>query len=158
MSVESDSGRVAAIYIAEAAGAPMEPLEQIKAMAGFGLEGDRYALGTGAYSRASRETIRHVTLFAREVIDAANAENGTDFSEADTRRNIVTEAVELNGLVGVRFAIASVALRGVELCTPCVRPDKLSGKRGFNEAFQDRGGLRAEVLSSGLIRVGDFVG
>lgn len=157
MSHEVNQGRVAAIYISAEAGAPMEPIEEATLIEGQGIEGDRYANGIGAYSKSKREVIRHLSLIASEAIAAANEEHGSDFEEIDTRRNIITEGIELNNLVDIEFRIGEVALRGVELCTPCARPDKLSGKRGFNAAFQDRGGLRAEILSSGAIRIGDTV-
>ncbi|HSW98243.1 MAG TPA: MOSC domain-containing protein [Candidatus Saccharimonadales bacterium] len=149
-----NQGLVAAIYIAPAAGAPMEAFAGVEALAGQGLAADRYALGVGAYSQAKGGKIRHVTLIAAEDIDAANAAAGTGFTWEDTRRNLVTEGIDVNGLVGAQFCIGDVSLRGVELCAPCARPSALSGKKGFRNAFEGGGGLRAEVLASGLIRVG----
>lgn len=153
----SHEAKVAAIYISAKAGAPMESIEEANLIEGQGIEGDRYANGIGAYSKSKREVIRHISLIAREAIAAANEEHNTNFEEADTRRNIITEGIDLNKLVGIEFTIHGVALRGIELCTPCARPSALSGKKGFNDAFQDRGGLRAEVLSDGHIKIGDTI-
>lgn len=149
-------GKVLFIYTCPDKGQPMQAKIQVNAIAGIGLEGDRYALGIGAWSKA-RVTVRHVSLIAVEAIAAANDELETPFSPWETRRNIVTEGIDLNGLVGKCFTVGGVDMRGVELCDPCARPSKLAGKADFEEAFRERGGLRAEILSSGTISVGDDI-
>jgi MOSC domain-containing protein YiiM len=60
-------------------------------------------------------------------------------------------------LVGKEFMIGGVRMRGVKYCDPCDRPDKLSKKIGFRERFSDRGGLIAEIINDGIIRLGDLV-
>lgn len=147
--------RVTAIFISPDKGIPMQAQTKVHAIAGKGLEGNRYARGTGAYSRSKREVIRHISLVSQEAIDAANAENGTTFTPAETRRNIVTQGIDLNGLVNQEFSVGGVRMRGVELCDPCARPSALSHKSGFEPAFRQRGGLRAEILSNGDIAVED---
>ena len=151
------NGTVLALYIAQEKGRAMEERPNVSALAGIGLEGDRYALGGGAWSDSKRKTMRHVSLIAQEAIDEANAALERPFERAETRRNIVTQGIDLNALVGKEFLVGSVRMRGVELCDPCGRPSKLSGKDGFEAAFQLRGGLRAEILSSGPIAVGDAI-
>ncbi len=148
---------VAKIYITEDKGLPMVSLDQVMAIAGKGLEGDRYAEGRGAYSISRVPKIRHVSLISEEAIAEANANLPDPFTDAETRRNIVTAGIELNELVGKEFLIGGIALRGVELCDPCHRPDKLAKKEGFSQAFQNLGGLRAEILTSGLIAVRDEI-
>ncbi len=151
----ANRSEVIAIFICPDKGEPMQEFDSVRAIAGRGLEGDRYAEGKGAYSKSKRVTTRHASLIAIEAIDAANYENGTDFLPSDTRRNIVTSGIDLNSLVGQEFTVGEVSMKGVELCDPCARPSALSGKKGFEPAFQNRGGLRAEVLTDGLIRKGD---
>ncbi len=150
-------GEVLAIYICADKGEPMQQLDEVKAIANKGLEGDRYETGKGAYSQSKRVTVRQVSLIELEAIVGANADFGTDFTVEDTRRNILTKNVDLNELVGVEFIVGGVAMLGIELCTPCDRPSKLSGKPGFNEAFTNRGGLRAQILEDGVITVGDEI-
>ena len=133
------------------------PLAQSFVTKGYGLIGDRYAEGRGAYSRSKVPKIRHVSLIAAEAIAAANEGLEQPFEEAETRRNLVTIGLELNDLVGAEFSIGGILMRGVELCDPCRRPEKLAGKPGFEEAFQGRGGLRAEALASGIIVVGNII-
>jgi MOSC domain-containing protein YiiM len=148
--------RVVAIFVAPGAGAAMQARDHIAAIAGAGLEGDRYATGTGTYSGAGRGP-RHVTLIEREAVDAVRADAGVDVAEADTRRNLVTEGVPLNHLVGQTFRVGEVVLRGIRLSEPCVYLEQLTGLDGVNRAFVHRGGLRAEVVSGGPIRVDDPV-
>jgi MOSC domain-containing protein YiiM len=83
---------------------------------------------------------------------------GSIFTFPDSRRNILTEDIELMGLIGKEFTIGAVMLRGVKYCDPCNRPNDLSGiAESFREAFFDRGGLIAEILTDGVIRIGDRI-
>ncbi len=97
-----------------------------------------------------------MTLIEREAIAAVRAE-GLAVSEADTRRNLVTEGVPLNHLVGRTFRIGAVTLLGVRLAEPCAYLEQLTRLDGVNAAFVHRGGLRAEVVVGGELRVGDAV-
>lgn len=153
---------VAAIFLAPQAGAPMRRVAGAIALEGIGLEGDRYASGRGWWQTVenARKTVRPVTLITLNSIAQANAEYGTDFGPEETRRNIVL-AGEIHplDLLGREFRIGEVRLRGTGECAPCSRPSKLAGKSGFSRAFRKslRGGVRAEVLSTGIIREGDRV-
>jgi MOSC domain-containing protein YiiM len=150
-------GRLVAIFVATAAGAPMEARDRVDAVAGAGLRDDRYATGVGTYSRTGRGP-RDVTLIEREAVDAVRHEDaGIDVREEDTRRNLVTEGVALNHLVGREFRIGSVRMRGVRLSEPCAYLEQLTGLAGVRAALVHRGGLRAEVLDDGELRVGDVV-
>jgi MOSC domain-containing protein YiiM len=147
-------GRLVAIYVASAAGAPMEARDHIDAIAGEGLRGDRYATGTGTYSGSGRGP-RDVTLIEREAIDAVRTDDRVDVREDQTRRNLVTEGVALDHLVGRTFRVGSVRMRGVRLAEPCAYLEQLTGVVGVRAALVHRGGLRAEVLDDGALRVGD---
>lgn len=156
------NGMIVAIYITADKGLPMQPIESVEVVHGVGLLGDRYATGKGAWSKERREVIRHVSFIEREAIDAVAA-GGLPVTAEITRRNIVTEGVRLNDLVGRTFRIGADGpfFRGVELCTPCARPGKLSGnavlKEQLEAALKDRGGLRAEIVTGGVIAVGDII-
>src|SRR5438093_1609941 len=123
---------LAAIYTAPAAGAPMEFKERVRAIAGTGLEGDRYATGSGFWKDKNPEKerkIRHVTLISAEAIVAANdwlnLQNLKPYYPAETRRNLLLFGVDptlLNTWVEKEFAVGSVRMRGVELADPCQRP------------------------------------
>ena len=152
------AGRLVAIFVAPGAGAPMEARDRIGATAGAGLDGDRYATGTGTYSGTGRGA-RDVTLIERESVDAVRSTDGgaVDLREDETRRNLVTEGVALNHLVGRTFRVGAVRMRGVRLAEPCVYLEQLTGRAGARAALVHRGGLRAEVLDDGELRVGDAI-
>jgi MOSC domain-containing protein YiiM len=150
-------GRLVAIYVALAAGAPMEARDRVDALAGAGLRDDRYATGTGTYSRTGRGR-RDVTLIEREAVDAVRRDNeGIDVREEQTRRNLVTDGVALNHLVGRTFRVGTVRMRGLRLAEPCEYLEQLTGLVGVRAALVHRGGLRAEILDDGELRVGDEV-
>lgn len=150
-------GRIAAIFVAPGAGAPMEPRDEVEALAGVGLVGDRYATASGTYSGFRLpDAQRAVTLIEGEAIAAVRAEGGVELTGLETRRNLVTEAISLNELVDREFRVGSVRLRGINLSHPCAYLEGLT-RPGVRAALVQRGGLRAEILDGGTIRVGDRV-
>ncbi|HBK44513.1 MULTISPECIES: sulfurase [unclassified Polynucleobacter] len=157
------SPQIHSIQIASRAGESMMQLAQANIVAGKGIEGDRYALGIGAFSK-TKPKIRHISLIALSGIEDANQQLLTKqyavFSESDARRNLVISnisASELNDLVGKIFYLGSLAFRGTELCVPCQRPANLLKRPDFLHAFDNRGGIRAEALESGYLIPGDLL-
>ncbi len=150
-------GSLVGIFVAPAAGAPMEARDEVEAIAGIGLAGDRYAAAVGTYSghRVSDDQ-RAVTLIEREAIVAVRSETGLALDEVETRRNLVTVGVPLNHLVDREFQVGPVRLRGVNLSEPCAYLERVV-REGLRPALIHRGGLRAEVLEGGSIRLGDAV-
>jgi MOSC domain-containing protein YiiM len=153
---------IQAIYLATTAGSKMQAINHAKVKAGFGIEGDRYALGTGAYSKVEPAKVRHISLISSSGIETANdwlkAGDEPTFNGSETRRNIVLDGItasELNDLIGKQFQLGNLQLLGTELCTPCERPAQLMSKPSFMEAFEGRGGIRAEVLNTGTLSIGD---
>jgi len=156
-------GNVVSIHIAPEASAPMQSITEVRALAGRGLEGDRYFAGTGFYSKTSSHGGREVTLIEIEavealfgVLNAAGERLGIKLAAADARRNIVTSGAPLNHLVDREFWVGAVLMRGTRLCEPCKYLDDLT-QRGVMSGLIHRGGLRAQILSEGIIRVGDAV-
>lgn len=135
----------------------MRQVHEVRAIAGVGLESDRYALGKGAFSHSKIPKIRHVTFIGSGAIARANMWSGADFTPAETRRNIITDGIDVNELVDTEFWIGDVGFVGIEPCDPCDRPDKLSGKNGFKESFHDLGGLRAQIVYGGMLAVGQEI-
>ena len=133
----------------------MTPVERATVTEGAGLDGDRYAAGRGTYSRRPG-TGRHVTLVEREAIEAAAGDYEVAVTTATSRRNLVTEGVALNHLVGREFRVGTVLLRGTRLCEPCAHLEALTGP-GVRRALVHRGGLRADIVSGGAIAVGDAI-
>jgi len=146
-------GTIVSIHIAPSAAEPMVSVKEVRAIPGKGLQGDRYFNHTGTYSKKSGPD-REVTLIEIEAIEALKREYGIALDPGASRRNVVTRGVPLNHLVGRKFRVGEVALFGVRLCEPCSHLERLSHP-GVKEALIHRGGLRAQILTDGLIRVGD---
>lgn len=149
------SGEVISIHIAKEREAPTRPVASVRAIPGRGLEGDRYFLARGTYSDRPGPW-REITLIEIEAIEALLRENEIAIAPGETRRNIVTRGVPLNHLVGREFVVGPVRLRGIRLCEPCAHLEGLT-KRGVLAGLVHRGGLRAQILSEGDIRVGDRI-
>ncbi|MDB5194838.1 MAG: domain containing protein [Parcubacteria group bacterium] len=156
--------KVIGLYIAPERKMSMQARAQVHAVAGHGLEGDRYNNAAGQRPQDRRFSdaakLRGATFNACEDIEAANRwlrdRGHPSFSAAETRRNVLlTGFTDFASLIGREFWAGAAKFRGVELADPCVFPSKLAGgKFGFMEAFEGRGGLRAEVVSGGLIKLG----
>ena len=146
-------GTVEGLAVAPAAEAPMQLLEVAQARAGRGFDGDRYAAGAGTFTpRAGRRPGYDLTLIAAEVLDELAA-TGQVLDFAGTRRNVLTRGLDVDALVGRRFRIGDVLCDGRRPCEPCVHLDRLSGP-GILRPLIHRGGLRADVLTDGEIRLG----
>ncbi|MGQ0802600.1 MAG: MOSC domain-containing protein [Actinomycetota bacterium] len=143
-----------AIYTTAEAGAPMEARDEARAVAGVGLDGDRYAEQNGKHSQTPG-TGREVTLVEREAIAAVRAD-GVELADHETRRNLLTEGVPLNHLVGRTFRVGEVVLRGVRLADPCSYLAGLT-RPGVSRALVHRGGLRADIVEGGTLRPGDTI-
>ena len=157
-------GHVVSLHIAPEASAKMRVVFEGRAVPGRGLEGDRYYLGTGHYSPRPSPGGREVTLIEMETVEAlvdqlisARSETyGITLSAAETRRNIATRDVPLNHLVAREFWVGVVRMRGTRLCEPCQYLEDLTHPRVMT-ALLHRGGLRAQILNEGVIRVGDVI-
>lgn len=149
------SGVVVSLQIAKSAGEPMVPVIEARAIAGQGLEGDRYFKNIGTYSDNPKPG-RNLTLIEAEAIEALRRDYGIELDPKASRRNIVTQGVPLNHLVGKEFTIGKVTLRGVRLCEPCSYLEGLTLK-GVQSGLIHRGGLRADILTTETIRVGDEI-
>jgi MOSC domain-containing protein YiiM len=150
-------GEVIAIHIASAASEPMQPLDQATAVAGAGLAGDRYHAGVGFYSQVPTDPgARELTLIAEEALAEVTAETGIEIPLHEHRRNITTRGIDVDALLGQRFRIGEVVCEGVRACPPCNHLDALTGKP-LLKPLAHRGGLRARIVTSGVLRVGDRI-
>jgi len=150
-------GKLLAIHVTSTGAAPMRNVAEIDAVAGQGLSGDRYEKKQGTFQRdTTSQPSQQVTLIEIEAVRAALQEYDIEFTPADTRRNLLTEGVALNHLVGREFHVGNALLRGVELCEPCGHLEKFTCA-GITRSLIHRGGLRAEVMTGGMIKVGDVI-
>jgi len=143
---------VVAIFIAPKAAEAMVSVPQVRAFADRGLEGDRFFRDSW---RALNRPDKAVSLIESETLDIAAAELGAETLAQNSRRNIVTRGVPLVDLLHREFVVGSVRLRGIRLFEPCGHLVKLSGLPGIFKALEHRSGLKAAIVSDGLIRVGD---
>ena len=148
------NGTVESIHIASTAQGPPQSVPQAMAVPGSGLDGDRYALNLGTFYKPAPDY--ELTLIEAEAIEALRRDYRIELTAGDARRNIVTRNVPLNHLVGREFAIGQVHIRGIRLCEPCDHLQKVTGKPVI-KGLLHRGGLRAQILTQGTIRVGDTI-
>lgn len=149
-------GSIAAIFIASRAGEAMTALADVHALAGRGLDGDRYAAGAGFYSWAAGP-LREVSLIEAEVLERLAHDHNLDLPLGIHRRNIVTRGVPLGHLIDREFRVGEAIFRGVEICEPCQHLIDVTGIKGILSPLIHRGGLHAAVVSGGMIRIGDAV-
>jgi MOSC domain-containing protein YiiM len=142
------AGRVEALAVAAEAEAPITLVDEAEAHAGRGLAGDRYHEARGTFS-SPHSNGHELTLVEAEVLEELG------FTPQDARRNVVTRGIDLNALVGRRFRVGEVECVGRRLCEPCAHLARLSP--GTLRPLVHRGGLRADLLGDGAIRVGDPV-
>jgi MOSC domain-containing protein YiiM len=145
-------GTIEAIHIAPAAEAPMTAVERIRAIAGVGLEGDRYATQTGTWSRDTKVD-RDITLIEAEIIEDLAATDGIVLAPGETRRNVTTRGIRLNELVGRRFRVGDALCEGTRLCEPCQHLTDALGKPILRPLVH-RAGLRANIVEGGEIVLG----
>ena len=150
----TNPGTVELISVAAEAEAPMSVVQSARAIAGRGLEGDRYVRGAGTFSDP-RGRGYDLTLVEAEAIEEL-AEQGIELEPAVARRNLVVRGVALDELIGKRFRVGEVECFGQRRCEPCAHLERLT-KPGVLRGLVHRGGLRADVLSGGEVRTGDRV-
>jgi hypothetical protein len=150
------------IFTAPEAQVEMTDRSNVEAVAGRGLRGDRYfsdiESGTFVTWEPDEERLDgyDVTLIEQEAIDAIEREAGVELAPGEHRRNIVTRDTALNHLVGKRFRVGEAVCRGDRLCEPCGYLQDITGKDVL-DTLAHRGGLRADILESGMIRPGDEI-
>jgi hypothetical protein len=151
---ERGRGVIEALFHAGAAAGAMERLTEV-AVDARGLRGDRYAEGIGHFSpRGGRG--RAVTLIEAESLEHLGMVEGVVLEPGAHRRNVVTRGIDLNGTIGGRLRLGEVALEVVRIAEPCAWLQEQTPP-GTLRGLVHRGGVRADVIVPGVIRVGDLV-
>jgi MOSC domain-containing protein YiiM len=146
----ASAGTVEGIFFAPEAGAPALSVDEVTALPGRGLEGDRHTTGAGTFPSGLPGSA--LTLIEAEVCDAFDP----PLLPGEHRRNVVTRGIDLNSLVGSEFTIGGMRCRGMRLCEPCTVVEGYAS-RPVLRALVHRGGLRADILAEGAIRAGDAI-
>ncbi len=124
---------------------PTLEVPAIHCLPGQGIEGDRFCDFKNNYKG-------QITFFSHEVYESLCAELGVhDKTPEVFRRNVVCAGVDLNTLTGTDFTVQGVAFQGCEECRPCTWMDRAFGN-GAEHALRGRGGLRARILTPGMLR------
>jgi len=147
-------GQVVSLHIAPEKGKPMMSVAEVHAVPDRGLRGDRFFQRSWS---ALQRPDKALTLIEAESIEAAEAELGIKLIPGDIRRNIVTRGVPLVELLNREFAVGGVVLRGLRLFEPCMHMERLAGIPGISQSLLHRSGLKAAILTEGIIRVTDSV-
>ena len=147
--------KVERIFIGQPSDGSLIEQDQVTVVAGAGIEGDRY------FGRRE-EPGQNITLIEAEEIEALLGDSGRPVDLSMTRRNVVTRGVRLNEFVGREFKVGDVLLRGAELCEPCLGLGAALESPGLSAAevvkrFMQRAGLRADVVSGGVIARGAVI-
>jgi hypothetical protein len=147
-------GTVELIALAAEAEGPMQAVSSAEAVEGRGLLGDRYERQVGTFS-SPKGGGYDLTLVEAEALEELSAK-GVELSPIEARRNIVVRGIALDELIGRRFMVGEIECYGQRRCEPCAHLERLT-RPGVLRGLVHRGGLRADVLSSGRIRTGDRV-
>ncbi len=149
------AGKVTGIYIAERGARPL-PRAAVEAQANKGIVGDRYYNGEGTFSRKLEGNRKsEITFIAAEEIDRFNTGQGEALGYGDARRNIVTQGIELHELIGKEFTIGAARFMGIERCEPCAHLAATVNSKVLPHLAHT--GLRAAILESGIIEVGNEI-
>jgi MOSC domain-containing protein YiiM len=148
MAVLPRAGRVEWIGLRPRRDVPMREVREATARTGVGLDGDRYASGSGK---------RGITLIQAEHLPVIAALAGLEAVDpASLRRNVVVSGIPLIALKGRRFRVGGLLLVGTDSCDPCSRMEDALGPGGYN-AMRGHGGLCARILEGGQLQLGDVV-
>ena len=150
--------KIVSIHMAGKDGGDLQTLGQVELVAGKGIVGDRH------YSNQANKPEQELTLVEMEQIVSFNTEMGLNIGPFETRRNIVTQGVSLNDLVGIEFMLGRVKVKGIELCEPCKHlGELLTAKYSTTSVpkilagLKHRAGLRACIIEGGMLKAGDTI-
>ena len=143
-------GKVLEIGITNTKGSQIIKVREIEALKGKGLVNDR---------KFRESNLKHcqITLIEIENINCFNKISKTNIPATEFRRNIITENISLNELVGKEFFVGKVRLKAHDLCRPCKYLQNRLKQNNFVKEFLHKGGLRCEILTDGIIKVGDII-
>jgi MOSC domain-containing protein YiiM len=137
------AGMVEGIFFGAVDEGPLEAADAVQVKTGAGIEGDRYGH-------------KDITLFEAEAIEGLKADTAIELKPSEIRRNVMTRGIALNDLLGHRIRVGEVEAIVTELCHPCNHLQKLT-QPGVLRGLVNRGGLNADVVTGGAIRVGDQI-
>ncbi len=142
--------KVVEIAVSENPRGQMKSVNNVEAIAGKGLV-NHY------HFKNDNEKRRQITLIEIENINHYNKISETSIMSAEFRRNIVTEGIKLNELVGSEFFIGDIKVKAHDLCTPCKFLQDTLKQKSLVKIMWKKSGIRCEILTNGKIFVGDEI-
>ena len=142
--------KIIEICISEKVGNPMLNQENIEVIANKGIVNDRYCIDNN-----DKDT--QITLIESENIDNYNQASDSNIPYINFRRNIITQGIKLNNLIGKVILLGNVMVKVHRLCDPCKELQDIISDKNFVKKFIDKGGLRCEILSNGNISKNDTI-
>lgn len=125
---------------------PILEVDEIECLAGRGLRGDRFFDFKKDYKG-------QITFFSWEILERLQTELGlVEAPPEATRRNVITEGVDLNTLIGKEFELQGVRFSGAEECRPCYWMNSAFQNEEAETWLSGNGGLRARILTDGVLR------
>jgi MOSC domain-containing protein YiiM len=146
-------GTVEAIFIVPAGGETMQRVDEVRALANCGLEGDRYCRRTGYWTGVDE---CEATFIQAEHLEEITRTHGVAVNQGEHRRNIVTRGIGLDSLRGRRFQVGEAVFEYDRPRPPCSYIEGLT-EPGMTRALMGRGGICARVVRSGKVQVGDTI-
>ena len=124
---------------------PMNTVESATFIEGFGIEGDRHAVKSGA------RAVRQVLLMDEDTLE------GFGLGIGQVRENVTVRGIDLHQVAaGQRLALGDdVVVEITQFCAPCERMDEV--RPGLREELFEQRGMLATVISGGAVNVGDQV-
>ena len=145
-------GAVEAIFVTGGGGQPMQRVDEVQAVAGVGLSGDRYAERTGYWSGVDE---CQVTFIEAEALDGITGSTDVRVTEGQHRRNVVVRGVELRALAGATFTVGDARFSYDRPRPPCRYIESITQPGMTRALAARRGGVCVQVVGSGVVRVGD---
>ena len=139
---------VSKICITNKSAEEMQDVNTVEVIASKGIVNDRYF-------NENNDQALQITLIESENIDYYNQISETNIPYISFRRNIITKGIQLNNLVGKEFLIGNVKIKGHRLCAPCRYLQEMLKQKNLVKKLLNRGGLRCEILTDGIISVND---
>ena len=143
-------GNVIKIGITKNSNQKIDNVNTIKLISGKGIVGDRHF---HEYNNARNQ----ITLIESENIDYYNKKFNLKIQYIDLRRNIVTQDINLNELVGKKIKIGETLLLVNDLCKPCKHLQDSLKLKNIVKEFLLIGGIRCEILTGGRINIKDKI-
>lgn len=144
-----------AIIIGEKAKEPLHYVQQVTAVAGKGLEGDRYFYKQGTFNKPQlSQDVREISILPYEALEECNTRLNSSLDFLDLRRNLIIKDFDPLLLENKVFTIGTAQFRIVRTCPPCrylsrlLEVDMMTGLKYI-------GGYRAVIIQSGLLHIGD---